>query len=146
MEAALLKYRAMGVRKVAFGDIFLEDLRIYRERNLAKLGMEGIFPIWKRETKTLVREFIQLGFKAILCCVDPKVLDPSFVGRTIDDEFLRALPESVDPCGENGEFHSFVYGGPILKEEIRIAAGEKVLKEGFWFCDLFAVEESANRV
>ncbi|MGA7784001.1 MAG: hypothetical protein WB997_05080 [Candidatus Acidiferrales bacterium] len=136
MEAALSAWKARGIRRVAFGDIFLQDLREYRERNLARVGMEAIFPVWLRPTDKLVREFIGLGFRAVTVCVDPKKLDESFVGREIDEKFVAELPADVDPCGENGEFHSFVYDGPGFAEPVEFTRGEIVLREGFWFCDL----------
>lgn len=136
MEAALLRWKARGIRHVAFGDIFLQDLREYRERNLARVGMEAIFPIWLRPTDKLMREFIGLGFRAVTVCVDPEKLDESFVGREIDEEFVNDLPADVDPCGENGEFHSFVYDGPRFAQPVEITRGEIVQREGFWFCDL----------
>ena len=140
MEVILKRYYAEGVRSVAFGDIFLEDLRIYRENNLAKIGMKGLFPIWKRETNELAREFIRLGFQSMVVCIDPKSLGRDFVGRKIDQSFLDDLPPAVDPCGENGEYHSFVFDGPIFKNPIHIQTGEKVLRDSFWFCDLLPVE------
>lgn len=137
MEAALRLYQTSAeVSVVAFGDIFLEDLRRYRETNLAKLSMKGLFPIWKRNTRELAETFIDLGFRAILTCVDTKVLDESFSGRNFDRSLLADLPERVDPCGENGEFHSFVFDGPIFQDKINFAVGEKVVREGFCFCDL----------
>src|SRR5690349_9419259 len=113
MEEALRVHYAVGVRNVAFGDIFLEDLRVYREKNLARIGMTALFPIWKRDTRDLIRQFHADGFRAITVCVDPKVLAPSFAGRELDASFFRDLPPNVDPCGENGEFHTFVFAGPI---------------------------------
>ncbi len=136
MEAMLTRWKARGVRRVAFGDIFLQDLREYRERNLARIGMEAIFPVWLRPTDKLVREFIGLGFRAVTVCVDPNKLDESFVGREINEDFLAQLPAGVDPCGENGEFHSFVFSGPGFAEPVEFARGEIVLREGFRFCDL----------
>jgi uncharacterized protein (TIGR00290 family) len=136
MRKVLTRYKRENVDSVAFGDIYLEDLRKYREENLAKIGMEGIFPIWKRDTRELVRTFIDLGFRAITTCVDSKVLDSSFVGREVDHEFIRQLPSHVDPCGENGEHHSFVYGGPTFRKEVGFTVGEVVLRDGFYFCDL----------
>jgi len=136
MGEALAIHQKNGAACVAFGDIFLEDLRKYREQNLSKQGMKGLFPIWRRDTHELVRTFIDLGFKAIVVCVDSKVLAQSFAGKLIDRDFLRQLPASVDPCGENGEFHSFVSGGPIFREEIRFSVGEVVLRDSFYFCDL----------
>jgi uncharacterized protein (TIGR00290 family) len=136
MKKALSEHLARGVRRVAFGDIFLEDLRVYRERNLAQLGMEALFPIWKRDTRELARDFLCLGFRAIAVCVDPRVLDPSFAGRVLDESFFADLPPGVDPCGENGEFHTFVFDGPVFRTPVRFLAGEKVLRDGFCFCDL----------
>jgi uncharacterized protein (TIGR00290 family) len=136
MKEALAEHFARGVRRVAFGDIFLEDLRVYRENNLARAGMEALFPIWKRDTRELAREFVRLGFRAITVCVDPRVLDSSFAGRELDASFLSDLPPGVDPCGENGEFHTFVFDGPIFKNRITFRPGETVLRDGFCFCDL----------
>jgi uncharacterized protein (TIGR00290 family) len=139
MKEALGEYLAQGVRRVAFGDIFLEDLRVYREKNLEQLGMTGVFPIWKRDTRELARDFLRLGFRAITVCVDPRVLDPSFAGRELDQSFFDDLPPGADPCGENGEFHTFVYDGPVFREPIRFQTGEKVMRDGFCFCDLLPV-------
>jgi len=137
LKAMLLKYKDQGVTAVAFGDIFLEDLKKYRQDNLARVGMTGIFPIWKRDSSTLARDFIHQGFKAILTCVDSKVLDPKFAGRSFDEQLLLELPPSVDPCGENGEFHSFVHDGPIFKKPIPVQKGEIVCREErFYYCDL----------
>ena len=136
MKEALGEYLAQGVRRVAFGDIFLEDLRVYREKNLAQLGMTAMFPIWKRDTRELIQFFHQQGFRAIAACVDTKVLDPSFVGRELDESFFRDLPPHADPCGENGEFHTFVFDGPIFHSPIPIRTGEIVNRDGFVFCDL----------
>ena len=140
MRDVLVKYREMGVSSVVFGDIFLEDVRRYREDNLAKVGMKGIFPLWKRDTAELANTFINLGFKAVITCVDSKVLDKRFVGRIYDKQFLRELPPNVDPCGENGEFHSFVYDGPIFRRKITFTIGDIVLRDNrFYFCDLIPV-------
>jgi uncharacterized protein (TIGR00290 family) len=128
-----------GVDTVAFGDIFLEDLKLYREKNLAQLGMKGLFPIWKRDTVELAQTFIKLGFKAVLTCVDTAILAPSFAGRPYDADLLRDLPANVDPCGENGEFHSFAFDGPIFKRRINHALGEVVKRDHFCFCDLVPV-------
>jgi uncharacterized protein (TIGR00290 family) len=137
MSKLLARYKKDGINQVAFGDIFLEDLRQYRQNKLSSQGMHAVFPVWKRDTKELAHSLVPLGFKAITTCVDTKVLDGSFVGRTIDDSFLSDLPPTVDSCGENGEFHSFVYEGPILKDRIAFSIGEKVLREDrFYFCDL----------
>jgi uncharacterized protein (TIGR00290 family) len=144
MEAMLLTWKNRGVTDVAFGDIFLQDLREYRDKNLARVGMNALFPLWLRPTRDLVREFIALGFRAVTVCVDPKILDASFVGREIDAEFLAALPAEADPCGENGEFHSFVYDGPGFSAPVQFALGERVLRDGFYFCDLLPVETRAK--
>jgi uncharacterized protein (TIGR00290 family) len=139
MKEALTEHLARGVRRVAFGDIFLEDLRVYRERNLEQLGMEALFPIWKRDTRELARDFLRLGFRAIAVCVDPRVLDSSFAGRELDQSFFADLPPNADPCGENGEFHTFVFDGPVFKTPISFVAGEKVVRDGFCFCDVLPV-------
>jgi uncharacterized protein (TIGR00290 family) len=139
MEAALRIYVEKGVRKVAFGDIFLEDLRAYREKNLSRVGMTAIFPIWKRDTSELIRSFHANGFRAVAVCVDPKILAPSFAGRELDESFFRDLPPHADPCGENGEFHTFVFDGPIFHSPIRIRTGEIVNRDGFVF--FFILEE-----
>ena len=137
MGRVLAKYKEAGVTSVVFGDIFLEDLRKYREDKLATLGMDGIFPIWKRDTQELAHSLTALGFNAITTCVDTHTLGRQFVGRVIDEQFLSELPSTVDPCGENGEYHSFVYEGPIFKERISYTLGEIVLRENsFWYCDL----------
>jgi uncharacterized protein (TIGR00290 family) len=137
MREKLMDCRRRGVSSVVFGDIFLEDLKKYREENLSKIGMKGIFPLWKRDTTELANTFTDLGFKAVITCVDSRVLDKTFVGRLYDKKFLADLPSSVDPCGENGEFHSFVYDGPIFREMIALTPGEVVLRDDrFYFCDL----------
>lgn len=136
MKEALEQHFACGVRKIAFGDIFLADLREYREKNLAQVGMKALFPIWKRDTSELAREFVRQGFRAVTVCVDPRVLDASFAGRELDASFFADLPPGVDPCGENGEFHTFVFDGPIFKTPISCGVGEKVARDGFCFCDL----------
>ena len=140
MEEALRVHYAGGVRTVAFGDIFLEDLRAYREKNLARVGMTALFPIWKRDTRDLIREFHQNGFRAIAACVDPRVLDRSFAGRELDEAFFRDLPSGVDPCGENGEFHTFVFDGPIFQSPIPIRTGEIVNRDGFIYADFNVTE------
>jgi len=136
MEHALRAQLAEGVRTVAFGDIFLEDLRDYRERNLARLDMNAIFPIWKRDTRGLAREFCQQGFRAIAVCIDQKKLNRSFAGRELTADFFADLPPHVDPCGENGEFHTFVFAGPIFNKTIAVQRGQVVDRDGFTFCDL----------
>jgi uncharacterized protein (TIGR00290 family) len=137
MEALLAEYKERGVSRVIFGDVFLEDVRAYREKNLARVGMEGIFPLWGSDTGTLANTFIELGFKAVVTCVDSEALDGGFVGRDFDEGFLSELPEGVDPSGENGEFHTFVYDGPIFKQPITLEKGEVVLREHrFCYIDL----------
>ena len=137
MRETLTRYADNGVRCSVFGDIFLEDLKKHREENLAKIGARAIFPIWKEDTAELAQRFIDYGFKAIITCVDTNSLDGKYVGRNFDGQFLSELPADVDPCGENGEFHSFVYDGPIFKEKIRFSKGEIVLRENrFYYCDL----------
>ena len=121
---------------VAFGDLFLEDVRAYREERLAASGRHGIFPLWARDTGELAREFIAAGFQAIIVCLDPRVLDASFAGRSYNEQLLAELPAGVDPCGENGEFHTFVRAGPIFDEPIACETGEIVERDGFVFCDL----------
>ncbi|MFI5058227.1 MAG: diphthine--ammonia ligase [Candidatus Acidiferrales bacterium] len=144
MEKALRKHYDEGVRRVAFGDIFLEDLRTYREKNLARIGMTALFPIWKRDTRELIRTFHAANFHAIAVCIDSKVLDRSFAGRGLDEAFFRDLPPLADPCGENGEFHTFVSDGPIFRAPIPVRAGEIVERDSFVFCDLLPLEEVAR--
>lgn len=137
MQALLEKYLRVGISKVAFGDIYLEDLRKYREDNLAKLEMQALFPLWKRNTTVMARDFIQRGFRAVITCVDSQALDGHFVGREFDSQFLSDLPAAVDPCGENGEFHSFVHDGPLFQEPIRHERGQVTFRdERFFYCDL----------
>ncbi len=145
MEEALRMYFDQGVRRVAFGDIFLQDLRAYREKNLARIGMTALFPIWKRDTRELIRSFHANRFRAITVCVDPKVLDPSFAGRELNDSFFRDLPAHADPCGENGEFHTFVFDGPIFRSPIPVRSGEIVNRDGFVFCDILEEMEKATK-
>jgi uncharacterized protein (TIGR00290 family) len=137
---ALAEARLAGVQTIAFGDLFLADIRAYREERLARVGKEPIFPLWGRDTGRLAREFIAAGFEAILVCVDPRQLDPSFVGRSFDSDLLADLPPQVDPCGENGEFHTFVHAGPIFSTPIACRVGEVVEREGFVFCDVLALD------
>ncbi|MEO6857602.1 MAG: ATP-binding protein [Solirubrobacteraceae bacterium] len=138
MAKAWASEKLRNIQTVAFGDLFLQDVRAYREERLAAAGKQGLFPLWHRDTTVLAREFIAAGFEAILVCVDPSTLDPSFAGRPFDAELLADLPPGVDPCGENGEFHTFVHAGPILSNPIAIQAGETVERDGFVFCDLIA--------
>ncbi len=159
MEAMLLQAKSEGIEYVIFGDIFLEDLRVYRENNLAKVGMKAVFPLWKRDTTELIHDFIRQGFKTVTCCINDAHLDESWVGKEIDENFIMDLPASVDPCGENGEYHTYCYAGPIFQKKIDIHIGEKIYKpleiktddscggieseiktRGFWFCDLLSIE------
>ncbi len=140
MRGKLMHYQSRGVLSVVFGDIFLEELRKYREENLSKIGMKPLFPIWKRDTAELAHTIIDLGFKAVITCVDSNVLNKIFVGRTFDEQLLSELPATVDPCGENGEFHSFVYDGPIFRKRISHRKGEVILRDNrFYYCDLIPV-------
>jgi uncharacterized protein (TIGR00290 family) len=136
MAQALASREAAGAQTIAFGDLFLADIRAYREERLAQLGKEATFPIWGRDTSVLARTFIDAGFEAVLVCVDPRQLHASFAGRSFDEELLHDLPDGVDPCGENGEFHTFVHAGPIFDEPIPIEIGERSMRDGFAFCDL----------
>lgn len=154
MNNMLMKAKSEGINTVAFGDIFLDDLRIYREEKMKSIGMNCMFPIWKKDTAWLVKDFIAKGFKTFTCCINDGYLDESWCGRLIDENFIKELPSTVDPCGENGEFHSFCFEGPIYKIPVGVIQGEKTYKElllktkdhptpikdvgtkGFWFCDL----------
>jgi uncharacterized protein (TIGR00290 family) len=137
MRKILTRAQADGVTAVAFGDLFLEDIRRYREEKLTQVGMKAVFPIWKRDTRELANSFLKAGFKAFLVCVDSKFLNRSFAGRAFDESLLADLPHDVDPCGENGEFHTFVHAGPIFNRPILVRLGEIVLRENrFWYCDL----------
>ena len=131
---------SLGIRTVAFGDIFLEDLKVYREKQLAALNMNCIFPLWKRDTWELAEEFIESGFRGMTACIDPRRLDARFAGRELDARFFAELPADCDPCGENGEFHSFVYAGPDWANAIALLRGEIVLRDSFLFCDLLPLE------
>jgi uncharacterized protein (TIGR00290 family) len=147
----MIELQAKGIDHAIFGDIFLEDLKQYREDQLKKINMNAVFPVWKMDSLQLVNEFIDKGFKAIVVSVDARYLDKSFAGAALDSHFLANLPQNVDPCGENGEFHSFVYDGPIFKSRVAFTPGEKIYKEypphnvdssdnekpnGYWYCDL----------
>lgn len=125
-----------GIEAIAFGDLFLADIRAYRERQLAGTGLEPLFPLWQIPTDQLAREMIRGGLRAKLTCIDPKILTRDFAGREFDLTLLRDLPGNVDPCGENGEFHSFVYGGPMFRNPVAIRTGEIVERDGFVFADL----------
>ena len=145
MKAVMLAYLGQGVRTVAFGDLFLEDLRAWREVNLAKAGMRGLFPIWKRDTTEMAHEVIRLGYKAYLSCVEA-VVGVNVVGRLYDEKFLSDLPPTIDPCGENGEFHSFVFDGPIFKTPVAVTVGERVIRDGRHYADLLsAVDKSRTK-
>ena len=158
MEKLLLEQKAKGVTKVIFGDIFLEDLRAYREKNLGKVGLEAVFPLWNKSTKELINHFIANQFKTMVCCVNDAYLTEEHVGLEITKEFIEQLPSKVDPCGENGEFHTFCYDGPIFKTPVKFTLGEKVYRpleikrdggvdcpgatrtKGFWYCELLLAD------
>lgn len=136
MAAALAEARDAGVSRVVFGDLFLEDIRAYREQKLAGTGIAPLFPLWQRDTARLARDMLAGGLEATLTCVDPRRLARGFVGRRFDEALLAALPPGVDPCGENGEFHTFASAGPMFAAPIAVAAGAVVEREGFAFADL----------
>jgi len=151
MNKRLLQLKQEGYTQCAFGDIFLDDLRFYRENQLQDFGISSLFPLWKKNTGELLNQFINLGFKAVVVCVNAELLDESFVGREVNSSFLKDLPINVDPCGENGEFHTFCYDGPLFKKEVPFEIGERIYRSypnpknensdaedaiGFWFCDL----------
>lgn len=138
MAQACARAVAEGIEGVAFGDLFLEDVRAYREKQMKGTGLEPIFPVWGLPTGALAREMIAAGTRAKLTCVDTEKLDRAFVGREFDEELLAALPEEVDPCGERGEFHSFVYEGPMLKAVVPVSVGETVVRGQFVFADLIS--------
>ena len=141
MLKMLLRYRDAGVTTVVFGDIFLEEVRAYREKRLSGISMKALFPLWKDDTSERAHAFIDNGFKAVVTCVDTHFLNGEFTGRLFDREFLRELPAHVDPCGENGEFHSFVFDGPIFKEGVGYRKGEMVLRDNrFYYCDIVPVK------
>jgi uncharacterized protein (TIGR00290 family) len=131
------------ISSIAFGDLFLQDIRAYREKFLSALGLECLFPLWGKDTDELAQHFLQSGFKAIICTVDTKKLDSKFCGKEYDGTFLSELPSSVDPCGENGEFHTFVYDGPIFQQKLNVRVGEVVLRDGFYFADIAPIPESS---
>lgn len=143
MGDLLAEFRSRGVFAVGFGDLFLEDLRTWREGNLARVGMTGVFPIWKRETGPLARQVIAMGFRAILSCVEGKV-GPGFVGRDYDERLLADLPEGIDPCGEYGEFHSFVHDGPCFARPVPVTVGEIVVRDGRYYADLLLGDPAAS--
>jgi uncharacterized protein (TIGR00290 family) len=132
-----LRTRIAGLDTIVFGDLFLADIRAYRERMLAQIGMRGLLPLWLRDTRALADEFVRLGYRAVLVCVDSAQLAGAFAGRDFDAELLRDLPRAVDPCGENGEFHTFVHAGPGLRQPVRHERGPVVVRDGrFVYCDL----------
>lgn len=136
MGAALAGARSGGVDTVVFGDLYLEDIRAYREKRLADVGLRAEFPLWKRETRALARDMIDAGVRAVLTCVDPRQVPRELAGRSFDDALLGDLPATADPCGENGEFHTFACAGPALREPVAVRAGEVVERDGFVFADL----------
>nr|WP_299887728.1 diphthine--ammonia ligase [uncultured Lacinutrix sp.] len=152
MDTTVNTLKAEQFTHAVFGDIFLEDLKRYREDNLLKYNIKTVFPLWKKDTTNLINEFIDLGFKAVIVCANAKYFSEDFVGQTITKELIQNLPKAVDVCGENGEFHTFCYDGPIFKAPIAFSIGEKIYREyntpktedsvcdsgktGFWFCDL----------
>jgi uncharacterized protein (TIGR00290 family) len=144
MSAALDDARADGVEGVAFGDLFLADIRRYREEKLAGTGLRPIFPLWQRPTRTLAEEMIACGLRARITCVDPRVLPASFAGRAFDADLLAELPPSVDPCGENGEFHTFAWDGPMFRHPVSVRTGEVVERDGFVFVDLLPADERTD--
>jgi uncharacterized protein (TIGR00290 family) len=135
----LIRFKESGIKYVVFGDLYLEDIKKYREALIEKIDMQCLFPLWKRDTTKLALEFIESGFKAITVCVDSNVLGKEFVGRQFNEQFLNDLPDGIDPCGENGEFHTFAYDGPIFKKPIDHGLGDVVLRDqSFYYCDIFA--------
>lgn len=160
MKEKTSELKSLGLNHAIFGDIFLEDLKNYRDSKLKEVGITGIYPLWKKDTKKLLNEFLDLGFKTITVCVNAKLLGEEFVGRIIDKDFINDLPDNIDVCGENGEFHTFCFDGPIFKEPINFKIGEKIKKSytlnkddsqnchsstkeevknydtSFWYCDL----------
>jgi uncharacterized protein (TIGR00290 family) len=136
MAELIADIRDSGVDRMIFGDLFLEDIRAYRENNLAGTGITAVFPLWQRDTAALAREMIDAGLEAIITCVDPRAVDPSFAGRRYDHAFLDDLPDGVDPCGERGEFHTLVVAGPMLRQPLDVRVGEVVERDGFVFADV----------
>lgn len=136
MRAELAQLRASGIETIAFGDLYLADVRAYRERLVAGSGLDPVFPLWGRPTLAVAQSFVRDGFRAVLVCVDPRQIDVSHCGAEFDESLLGALPAAADPCGENGEFHTFVYHGPMFSRSIVTQRGEIVDRNGFVFCDL----------
>jgi uncharacterized protein (TIGR00290 family) len=145
MRAACLEFKSAGITQVAFGDLFLADIRAYRDRMLAQVGMTALYPIWGLSTAQLAREFIRDGFRATLVCVDLAKLDASFAGRAFDESLLNDLPASADPCGENGEFHTFVHAGPIFRHPVACRIGAVVPRGQFQFADLLPGTTGSRR-
>lgn len=141
MAEAIRKARSQQVTHMAFGDLYLQDVREYRERQLRGTGISPFFPLWHRPTEEMSREIIESGTKAILSCVDTRKLDASFSGREFDDRLLSELPQNIDPCGERGEFHTFVYDSPVFESPIPVSVGEKTIREGFAFTDILSLAE-----
>lgn len=133
---AFTHWKNQGVTHIIFGDIFLEDIRRYREEKLSKGKLTAVFPLWHADTKTLAEEMIGVGFEAVLTCVDSKRVNPSLAGASFNQSLIRQLPGSVDPCGENGEFHTFVYKGPVFESPLRVTTGDRISRQGFEFVDL----------
>lgn len=146
MSEAVAQAHTHGVTHMIFGDLFLEDIRKYREENLAKCGIAPVFPLWGRDTRILAQEMLAGGLRAYLTCIDPKKLDASFAGRAFDEKLLADLPPSVDPCGENGEFHTFACAGPMFTSPILVDPGEIVVRDGFVFADLLPRAGATLRV
>jgi uncharacterized protein (TIGR00290 family) len=146
MSDAMARAKAEGVMHVVFGDLFLEDIRAYREKQLAACGMVGVFPLWRKGTTRLAQEMLAGGLKAYVVCVDPARLDRTFAGRRFDEDFLKSLPPGVDPCGENGEFHSFASAGPMFREPVPVDVGEVVERDGFIFADLLPAEQATAAI
>lgn len=144
MGEAVQRARSEGVTHMIFGDLFLEDIRAYREERLAGTGICPVFPLWQRPTRKLAEQMVQGGLRARLTSVDPKQLSPDFVGRHFDAAFLEELPEGVDPCGENGEFHTFVDDGPMYRHPISVERGERLERDGFWFADLLPASSAPS--
>jgi uncharacterized protein (TIGR00290 family) len=144
MQSALDQARAAGVTRVVFGDLFLEDVRAYRERMLAGTGIEPVFPLWGRPTGPFAAGMLRAGLQATVVCVDPRRLPATFAGRRFDAAFLRDLPPDVDPCGERGEFHTCVTGGPMFREPLDVSAGAVVRRDGFVFADVVPAARPAS--
>jgi uncharacterized protein (TIGR00290 family) len=144
MAEACARAVAAGIEGIAFGDLFLEDVRAYREKQMRDTGLQPTFPLWGQPTRQLAGQMIASGMRAKLTCVDTQKLDASFAGREFDENLLAALPDGVDPCGENGEFHSFVYAGPMLSADIPVSVGESVVRDQFVFVDLNPAVTSAT--